>query len=86
MFFETPYPSIPTAAAEVVSLSKMARRLDVSQKWLREMAEAGRVPAIAAGPGRFLFSVAATEAALAQLLAAQVPHANVGGLPNFPTM
>jgi len=86
MLFDAPYLPIPSLPAAVLPLSKMARRLGVSQKWLRDQAEAGIIPAIRAGPGRFLFSIAVTEAAIAQLLTSQAPQANVGELPHFPTM
>jgi len=44
----------------------MARHLRVSQTWLKSEAAAGRVPALPAGNGRYLFSRAAVENALTQ--------------------
>ena len=52
--------------SDLLSLPAMARRLHVTQTWLRSEAEAGRIPALPAGNGRYLFSRAAVEAALAQ--------------------
>lgn len=48
---------------ELLSLPAMARRLRVSQRWLRQEAEAGRIPSLRAD-SRFLFSSAAVECAL----------------------
>ncbi len=55
---------------EVLSLPRMARRLGVTQAWLREAAEVGNVPSLRAGR-RLLFNPAAVEKAVAQQ-AAQV--------------
>lgn len=49
--------------SELLNLSAMARRLRVSQRWLRREVEAGRLPAIKAD-NRFLFSRMAVERAL----------------------
>ena len=76
--FLNPFP-LPFATPEpagLLSLPRMARRLGVSARWLREQVEAGHVPALHAGPGRLLFNVAATEAALAAL---------AGNLPSYPS-
>ena len=65
-----PLPSIdvlPGGQGGLLDLRRMAKRLGVSARWLRDQAEAGHVPALPAGPGRLLFNVAATEAALAAL-------------------
>jgi hypothetical protein len=51
---------------ELLSLPILARNLRVSQTWLRQEAEAGRIPSLAAGRGRFLFSRSAVEAALVE--------------------
>jgi hypothetical protein len=51
---------------ELLSLSRMARRLGVTQQWLRAEAAAGRVPCLRAGK-RILFAAAAVEDALAVL-------------------
>ena len=50
---------------ELLSLPRMARRLGVAQKWLREQADAGKVPRLKAGT-RYLFNVAAVQEALAK--------------------
>jgi hypothetical protein len=49
--------------SELLSLPRMARRLKVSQSWLKREAEAGRIPSLSAG-GRFLFCSAAVEKVL----------------------
>lgn len=48
---------------EVLSLARMARRLGVTQGWLREAAEAGPVPCPRAGR-RLIFNSAAVEKAV----------------------
>ncbi len=50
---------------EVVSLPRMARRLQVTQVWLREKAESGLIPHLPAGR-RLLFNPDAVQKALAQ--------------------
>lgn len=50
--------------AELLSLARMARRLGVTQDWLRAEADAGNVPCLRAGK-RLLFNAAATQEALA---------------------
>ncbi len=50
---------------ELLSLSRMARRLGVTKQWLREQADAGKVPCLPAGK-RFLFNPTAIEAVLAE--------------------
>jgi excisionase family DNA binding protein len=50
--------------SDLLSLGRMARRLGVTQQWLREQADAGKVPCLRAGK-RYLFSVAAVQEALA---------------------
>lgn len=47
----------------LMTLARMARRLGVTQAWLRSEAKAGRVPHLPAA-GRMLFSPDATEAVL----------------------
>jgi hypothetical protein len=49
---------------ELLSLARMARRLDVASKWLRDQADAGEVPSLKAGT-RYLFNAAAVEQVLA---------------------
>jgi hypothetical protein len=49
----------------ILTLPKMARRLRVTQAWLRAEAEAGRVPCLRADT-RFLFAAEAVEAVLAE--------------------
>jgi hypothetical protein len=65
MITSTPPPAI-------LSLSRMARRLGVPQRWLRDEADAGRVPSIRAGT-RYLFAPAAVGRVLAE-------RAAVGGV------
>ncbi len=49
---------------ELLSLPRMARRVPVTQQWLRDQADAGNVPCLKAGT-RYLFNPAAVQAALA---------------------
>ena len=49
---------------ELLSLSRMARRLGVTQEWLRDQAKAARIPSLEAG-NRYLFNPAAVEETLA---------------------
>ncbi len=49
---------------DLLSLPRMARRLPVTQQWLREQADAGKVPCLKAGT-RYLFNPAAVQEALA---------------------
>jgi hypothetical protein len=49
---------------ELLSLPRMARRLGVTQDWLRSEADAGRVPCLKAGK-RYLFNAAAVAETLA---------------------
>jgi len=51
----------------------MARRLGVTQKWMRAEAEAGRIPCLRAGR-RFLFNPAAVE----QAFAARAAQSRIG--------
>jgi hypothetical protein len=53
-------------SGELLNLPAMARTLRVSQSWLRREAEAKRVPALEAGPRRFLFCREAVERCLAE--------------------
>lgn len=48
---------------DVLPLARMARRLGVTQTWLRSEADAGRVPCLRADR-RYLFSSAAVDAIL----------------------
>ncbi len=50
--------------AELLSMARMARRIGVTQDWLREQADAGRVPCLKAGT-RYLFNPVAVQEALA---------------------
>lgn len=50
--------------SDLFSLARMARRLGVTQDWLREQAEAGNVPCLTAGK-RYLFNAVAVQEALA---------------------
>jgi hypothetical protein len=54
--------------SELLSLSRLARRLGVTQDWLRDQADAGNVPCLKAGK-RYLFNVVAAQEALAVLAA-----------------
>lgn len=49
----------------VLNLPRMARRLGVTQKWLRAEAAAKRIPALVAG-GRLLFDPGAVEESVAR--------------------
>jgi hypothetical protein len=49
----------------ILPLRMMARRLGVTQKWLREQADAGVVPHLRAG-NRYIFEPNATEESLAK--------------------
>lgn len=51
------------------NLPGLARRLRVPNTWLRAEADAGRIPCIRAG-SRYLFDIAAVEAALLERAAA----------------
>jgi hypothetical protein len=51
---------------QVASVPQLARRLRVSQAWLRDEAAAGRLPAVPAGARNFLFNVEAVERVLAK--------------------
>ncbi len=62
---------------EVLTLYPLAERLRLSADWLREQADAGRLPHIRAG-NRYVFNPAAVTAALAQL-AAQFPPPRTDG-------
>lgn len=50
---------------ELTSLSRMARRLGVTRQWLRDQAEAGKIPCLDAG-NRYLFNPEAVQEALAE--------------------
>ena len=52
---------------ELLTIAQLARRLKVSRSWLKHEAEAGRVPALPASGGKFLFSRVAVEQALIRL-------------------
>lgn len=54
-----------TPLPDVLPLARMARRLGVTQTWLRSEADAGRVPCLRAGR-RYLFAAAAVESVLAE--------------------
>jgi len=57
--------SIPKPNPELLTASQMARRLRVQVRWLRDEAEAGRVPSLDVG-NTFLFNEQAVTAALAE--------------------
>ena len=50
--------------SDLFCLSRMARRLGVTQTWLREQADAGKVPCLKAGE-RYLFNPVAVQESLA---------------------
>lgn len=50
---------------QLLTLARLARRLGVTQHWLREEADAGRIPCLRAG-NRYLFSLEAMDNALAE--------------------
>ncbi len=50
--------------SELLTLSRLARRLGITQHWLREQADAGNVPCLKAG-NRYLFNPVAVEESLA---------------------
>ena len=49
---------------DLLSLGRMARRLGVTQQWLRDQADAGNIPCLKAG-NRYLFNPVAVQEALA---------------------
>ena len=53
-----------TIHSPLLSLARMARRLRVTVAWLRDEADAGRVPCLLAGT-RYLFAPEAVERVLA---------------------
>lgn len=65
-----------TTHAPLLPLNRMARRLRVTIGWLRDEADAGRVPCLRAGK-RYLFSPEAVERELAARAASEkaVVHA-----------
>ncbi|MBL8827827.1 MAG: hypothetical protein JNM18_12690 [Planctomycetaceae bacterium] len=60
--------------SDVLSLPRMARRIGVTQQWLREQADAGHVPCLKAGK-RYLFNPEAVE----QAVAAKAAESRQGG-------
>ena len=59
---------------DLLSLSRMARRLSVTQQWLLDQADAGKIPSLKAG-NRYLFNPAAVE----DVLAARAARTQKGG-------
>ncbi len=49
--------------SDLISLRQLARRLQVSQTWLKAEARLGRIPSVAAG-ATYIFSASAVERAL----------------------
>lgn len=49
---------------DLLNLRQQARKLGVTQQWLREEADAGRIPCLTAG-SRYLFNPLAVQEALA---------------------
>ena len=60
--------------ADLLSLSRMARRLGVTQQWLRNRAKMHQVPSLRAG-NRFLFNPEAVE----EVLSAEAARLREGG-------
>lgn len=60
--------------SELLSLARMARRLGVTQQWLRDQADAANVPCLRAGK-RYLFTPVAVQEALAVEAAKQTTNA-----------
>lgn len=52
---------------ELLPLGSMARRAGVTQRWLREQADAGTVPCLRAGQCRYLFLPSVVMEVLAAL-------------------
>jgi len=50
--------------SDLLPLSRMSRRLGVTQQWLRAEADAGKIPCLKAG-NRYLFNPMAVQEALA---------------------
>ena len=57
----------------ILPLPRMARRIGVTQKWLKAEAEAGRIPCVRA-ERRYLFSPLAVEEKLAALASQGTGH------------
>ncbi len=60
--------------SDLLSLTRMARRLGVTQEWLRNQADTGKVPCLLAG-NRHLFNPVAVE----ETLAAKAAQTRQGG-------
>lgn len=65
-------------ARGLLPLRRAARRLGVPAKWLREQAEAGKVPGLRAG-NRWLFLPDAVTEAIEEMAKASNPQASQGG-------
>jgi len=59
---------------ELLLLSRMARRLGVTQQWLRDQADNGNIPCLKAG-NRYLFPPEAVQ----ETLAAKAAKTRLGG-------
>ncbi len=59
----------PAPPAALLSLARIARRLGVTQRWLCDEADAGRVPCLRADK-RYLFAPTAVERMIAERAAA----------------
>ncbi len=59
---------------ELLTLPRMSRKLGVTQRWLREQADCGRVPCLKAG-SRYLFN----PTAVARVLATEAASEPKGG-------
>ena len=60
--------------SDLLSLSRMARRLGVTQQWLRDQADAGQIPCLKA-ENRYLFNPVAVQ----DILATKAARTRQGG-------
>lgn len=65
----TNLPSDTAQPLLILPLNRMARRIGMTQKGLRELADAGLVPHLKDGKTRYIFNVAATVEAIAKVAA-----------------
>ena len=59
---------------ELLSLSRLARRLGIPQQWLREQADAGKLPCLKIG-NRYLFNSVTVQ----EVLASKAARTRQGG-------
>ncbi len=58
-------PRAPDTMSVLMSLGRMARRLGVTQQWLRDQADSGKVPCLKADK-QYLFNPAAVQETLSE--------------------